>query len=102
MVGRCTHEKPNGSKQDPDSDEVKVQELINSDEEEKAPPRKAPPHRRRHAKLTKRRKRKNLCIREDVMNKNVLRALKRELITLYEAYDTSGITGGFREKVKEF
>ena len=96
------YEKPSGSKQDPDSDEVKVQELTNSDEEEKAPPRKAPSQRRRHAKLTKRRKRKNLCIREDVMNKNVLRALKRELITLYEAYDTSSITGGFREKVKEF
>lgn len=101
------YEKPNGTRPDIDSDEVKVRELVNSEdeedeEEEKVPLQKVLPQKRRHAKLTKRRKRKNLCIREDVMNKNVLRALKRELITLYENYDTSTVKGGFREKVKEF
>ena len=49
-----------------------------------------------------RRKRRNLSIREDVMNKNVLRAFKRELINLYEAFDGSSVIGSFREKVRDF
>ena len=36
------------------------------------------------------------------MNKNVLRAFKRELINLYEAFDGSSVIGSFREKVRDF
>lgn len=58
---------------------------------------------KKKGKLTKRRKRKNLCIREDVMNKNVLRALKRELINLYEEFNsTHSEQNKYRERVKEF
>lgn len=49
-----------------------------------------------------RRKRKNLSVREDVMNKNILRALKRELISMFDMFHGSKKIIGFKEKVKEF
>jgi len=48
------------------------------------------------------RRRKNLSIREDVMNKNVLRALKRELITMFDSFKSSDSSAKFMVKVKEF
>ena len=36
------------------------------------------------------------------MNKNILRAFKRELISIYEVFEGSNLISGFREKIKEF
>ena len=36
------------------------------------------------------------------MNKNILRAFKRELISIYEEFESSNLISGFREKIKEF
>jgi len=36
------------------------------------------------------------------MNKNILRAFKRELISMYEQFEGSSAICGFREKVKIF
>jgi hypothetical protein len=58
-------------------------------------------HSRHKTKYSKR-KRKNLSVREDVMNKNILRALKRELISMFEVFHGSKEIIGFKEKVKEF
>jgi hypothetical protein len=58
-------------------------------------------HSRHKAKYSKR-NRKNLSVREDVMNKNILRALKRELISMFEVFHGYKQIIGFKEKVKEF
>lgn len=36
------------------------------------------------------------------MNKNILRAFKRELISIYEVFEGSNLISGFRDKIKEF
>lgn len=61
-----------------------------------------PKNTEKHGKLKGIKKRRNLCVREDVMNKNILRAFKRELITIYEEFEGSNLISGFREKIKEF
>lgn len=82
---------------EPDSPSTKLDSKNSKDSKDSKEEKKLP-----NKKAFRRKKRRNLCIREDVMNKNVLRALKRELITLYEAYDGSSIIGSFREKVRDF
>lgn len=62
---------------------------------EKAPPakkEKAP----KEKKVTKTAKRKNLSVREDVMNKNIFRAFKRELKNIYMNFNED--TGQLEDK----
>ena len=53
-------------------------------------------------KAGKKKSKRNLNLREDVMNKNILRALKRELISMYEAFESTNPLASFREKIRDF
>ena len=87
------------------SDRIETpRELEEKYEEEEKSPQQPPPKetKPKPVKKTKRKKRSNLAIREDVMNKNFFRAFKREFKINFEIFINSSKTGSASSPNKDY